>query len=81
MPWGPDAFHVVFIDPPYAEMKGGALSRTLAKAVEHGLSRSIHPRGDVVLEHAASDAPPPLSGLELRDTRTYGDTALSFYLR
>jgi 16S rRNA (guanine966-N2)-methyltransferase len=81
MPWGPEAFHVVFMDPPYAEVKGGVLSRALAMAIEHGLCRSIHPHGDVVLEHASSDASPALPGLQLRDTRTYGDTALSFYLR
>lgn len=67
-------FHLVFCDPPWAqvpEIHGVVLAHAL---------RLLAPGGQVILEHAArtpATEPPP--GLVLGDTRRYGDTALSFY--
>ena len=35
----------------------------------------------VVVEHARKDPAPPIAGLELRSTRLYGTTAVSYYVR
>jgi 16S rRNA (guanine966-N2)-methyltransferase len=71
-------FHLVFADPPYADVTSGAAAASLA-----GVAALLIPRGEreplLVLEHAARDAPPALEGLRGQGTRTYGDTALSFY--
>jgi 16S rRNA (guanine966-N2)-methyltransferase len=80
-PWGPEAFDVVFVDPPYALLRGGRLSSALAKLLGRALGPSIRTRGRAILEHARADSPPDFAGLKLEDTRTYGDTALSFYIR
>ena len=77
-PWG-DGFDVVFLDPPYAQVR--AAHGRLATDVWPVLGSSVRAGGRVVLEHAKGTAPPVVSGLELGSTRTYGDTALSFYLR
>jgi 16S rRNA (guanine(966)-N(2))-methyltransferase RsmD len=81
MPWGPRAFDVVFMDPPYAEVRKGAFDATLAGALDRALGPSVRNGGRVVLEHAKGREPPAIAGLTLESTRTYGDTALSFYLR
>jgi 16S rRNA (guanine(966)-N(2))-methyltransferase RsmD len=78
-PWGAGAFDVVFLDPPYAQVR--AARGPLATDVWPLLGSSVRAGGRVVLEHAKGIAPPAVSGLELGSTRTYGDTALSFYLR
>ena len=80
MTWGPAAFDVVFMDPPYADVRNGTIEPALARALEKALAPSVRPEGRVVLEHAKGVAP-ALLGFELETTRTYGDTALSFYLR
>jgi len=80
MPWGDHRFDVVFMDPPYAEIRGGAFAKGLAKAVGQGLSSALKPRARLVLEHASSEAAPAVPSLEVEGTRTYGDTALSFYI-
>jgi 16S rRNA G966 N2-methylase RsmD len=81
MVWGADAFDVIFMDPPYAEVREGAFAPALARAVDRALGPSVRKRGRVVLEHAKGAAPPAMAGLTIEHTRTYGDTALSFYLR
>ncbi len=80
MPWGPGAFDVVFMDPPYAEVRSGTFETSLARAVERSLSASMRASGRLVLEHAKGVNPPDVAGLVRESTRTYGDTALSFYL-
>jgi hypothetical protein len=62
-------------------VRGGRITETLAKAVERGLTASLRPKGRVILEHTSAEDAPSMSGLTLADTRVYGDTALSFYLR
>jgi 16S rRNA (guanine(966)-N(2))-methyltransferase RsmD len=81
MPWGRDAFDVVFLDPPYREVREGTFDAALARAVDEGLAGSVRSGGRAVLEHAKAAVAPAVSGLELEKTRIYGDTALSFYFR
>ncbi len=78
-PWGTCLFDLIFIDPPYEEVRrpGSGFARVAAG----DLGPLAELRGRVVLEHGSSDAPPEIVGLERADTRTYGDTALSFYIR
>jgi len=70
------SFGLVFCDPPYARTETGSMLESL---VARGL---LAPGAWIVLEHAArADAPGPgdTPSLEARFTRTYGDTALTFY--
>jgi 16S rRNA (guanine966-N2)-methyltransferase len=69
-------FDLVLVDPPYALVRTGDAGRALEALVRSGLLA-----GDavLVLEHAGADPPPRLDALELRASRRYGDTALSFY--
>jgi 16S rRNA (guanine966-N2)-methyltransferase len=80
VPWGARRFDLVFMDPPYAEIRGGVFPKGLAKAVGQGFSTALKPAARLVLEHASSDAPPAVPGLDVEGTRTYGDTSLSFYV-
>jgi 16S rRNA (guanine(966)-N(2))-methyltransferase RsmD len=67
-------FGLVFADPPYAARETAG---TLAALVASGL---LLEGAWIVLEHAAKTAPPPgAAACALRFTRTYGDTALTFY--
>jgi 16S rRNA (guanine966-N2)-methyltransferase len=66
-------FDLVFADPPYADVKSGAVA-TVGDYVA-----LLAPGATLVLEHAQRDDPPGLPGLALVRTRAYGDTALSFY--
>jgi 16S rRNA (guanine966-N2)-methyltransferase len=79
-PWR-EGFDLIFLDPPYAIIRGGSFTASLAKAVERGLTSSLRPGGRMILEHASSESAPPVTDITLEDTRVYGDTALSFYLR
>jgi 16S rRNA (guanine966-N2)-methyltransferase len=81
MSWGKGAFDVVFMDPPYAEVRDGAFDAPLASVLDRALGPSVRSGGRVVLEHAKGAKPPAIADLALESTRTYGDTALSFYLR
>jgi len=80
-PWKPEAFDLIFLDPPYAAVHGGRFTHALGKAVARGLMSALRPEGRVILEHASADSAPEVSGAALEATRVYGDTALSFYLR
>ena len=80
MPWGHEAFDVVFMDPPYAEVRNGGFEPSLARAVDRSLAPSMRAGGRLVLEHAKGIVAPEVAGLAHESTRTYGDTALSFYL-
>ncbi len=67
-------FGLVFADPPYAARE---TRETLAALVESGI---LLEGAWIVLEHAARTPPPAeLDRCTLRFTRTYGDTALTFY--
>jgi 16S rRNA (guanine(966)-N(2))-methyltransferase RsmD len=73
-------FDIVFMDPPYAEVRKGAFTRGLVKALRDGFGSVLKPGARVVLEHASTEEPPSLPGVEVEATRTYGDTSLSFYI-
>jgi 16S rRNA (guanine966-N2)-methyltransferase len=79
-PWEKGRFDLVFMDPPYAEIRKGAFAKGLAKALESGLASVLKPGARVVLEHASSEPAPRMGGVEVEATRTYGDTSLSFYV-
>jgi 16S rRNA (guanine(966)-N(2))-methyltransferase RsmD len=65
-------FGLAFVDPPYGFDEGGKLLAVLAPL--------LLPGGAAAYEHAARDAAPPSApGLELEETRCYGDSCLSFY--
>lgn len=67
-------FDLVLCDPPYAIVADAA--KTLAALFAGSkLSRAAI----VVLEHASRDVPPRITGFELTQQRTYGDTALAIY--
>jgi 16S rRNA (guanine966-N2)-methyltransferase len=72
-----ERFELVFADPPYADVKGGLTKSTL----EALFVPLLEARGMLVLEHASRDPPPVLMGLMMEDSRIYGDTALSFFVR
>jgi 16S rRNA (guanine966-N2)-methyltransferase len=69
-------FDLVFVDPPYADVASGDAVRSLASIV---LAGAFAPGARVVLEHAAADVAPEISGLVLEHARRYGDTRLAFY--
>ncbi len=69
-------FHVVFVDPPYADVREPGFAALLERAA--GL---IVEGGALVLEHASTDAPPDLAGLTLDRSRKHGDTTLTLYVR
>ena len=80
-PWRGEAFDLVFLDPPYAVLRGGCFADALAMAVERGVASSLRSGGRMILEHASPEDAPEVAGFTLEKTRVYGDTALSFYLR
>lgn len=67
-------FAIVFLDPPYADVKGGGFVRVLERAA--GL---LGDQGALVLEHASGDLPPVVPLLTLDRTRRYGDTEVSLF--
>jgi 16S rRNA (guanine966-N2)-methyltransferase len=77
------AFDLVLVDPPYADVT----NKTALRALEEIVARDVLAEDAlVVLEHAPERgapeaAGPPIAGLEWTETRRYGDTCLSFYLR
>jgi len=67
-------FDIVFLDPPYGR---GEIAAALATAGE-----VVAAQGEVVIEHAKRDAPPPRAGaLVLTRDLTSGDSGLAFYRR
>ncbi len=67
-------FGIVFLDPPYALVVTPAFAGILAAA-----AALVEPNGAVVLEHASSDAPPEVAGLQVDRSRRHGDTTLTLY--
>jgi 16S rRNA (guanine966-N2)-methyltransferase len=68
------SFGVVFLDPPYADVRAAGFSAILGAA-----AALVVPGGALVLEHASTDAPPDIAGLALDRSRRYGDTAVTLY--
>jgi 16S rRNA (guanine966-N2)-methyltransferase len=79
-PWEKDAFDLVFFDPPYAMIRDGSMAR-IAEVYQRALSRALAPHARIMVEHPSPEPAPPLPGLEFVETRPYGDTALTFYVR
>lgn len=67
-------FDLVFVDPPYD--RGAKVGAALAPWIASVLA----PEARLVFEHDRRDPTPVLTGLDLVETRRYGDTALSFYV-
>ena len=67
-------FAIVFLDPPYADVATPAFASVLA-----GAAALVAPEGALVLEHASTDEPPAIPGLEVDRTRRYGDTTVTLY--
>ncbi|MGZ3478417.1 MAG: RsmD family RNA methyltransferase, partial [Polyangiales bacterium] len=65
-------FDLVFADPPWADVP--ELARDLAK-----LPAVLAEDALVCVEHASRDRAPELPGLAIDETRTWGDTAVTFY--
>jgi 16S rRNA (guanine966-N2)-methyltransferase len=67
-------FDLVFVDPPYGFGEGPGLLLALVPLVALG--------GVVAFEHGLRDAPPASPpGLGFAETRAYGGSCLSFYVR
>lgn len=72
---GSRVFDLILADPPY---RRGLAARVVAAVAEGAL---LAPGGWLVVEHDPREALPDRpAGLERRDARRYGDTALSLYL-
>jgi 16S rRNA (guanine966-N2)-methyltransferase len=69
-------FDVVFLDPPYADVRAPAFEGILAAA-----ARLVGDGGTLVVEHASGDTSPAAPGLALDRARRHGDTTLSLYRR
>jgi 16S rRNA (guanine(966)-N(2))-methyltransferase RsmD len=69
-------FDLVFADPPWSLVDTGDASRDLAwLSTCPALAESAW----VILEHSRRTPAPSVTGLIFRETRDYGDTALTFY--
>lgn len=68
------SFRVVFLDPPYADVKTDGFAGVLAAAAAR-----VAFEGALVLEHSSCDEAPAVPGLEHDRTRRYGDTCLTLY--
>ncbi|MET0591549.1 MAG: 16S rRNA (guanine(966)-N(2))-methyltransferase RsmD [Polyangiaceae bacterium] len=79
--WEPESFDLVFADPPYILIQNGRFSGALGVAIDRGLAATLRPGGHVIVEHGSGERAPEVTGITLEQTRVYGDTALSFYLR
>jgi 16S rRNA (guanine966-N2)-methyltransferase len=80
-PWPSETFDLVLIDPPYAALSERQRGADLGQSLSRGVFATLRAGGRVVLEHAAGDVAPVISGLRIENTRMYGDSALSFYVR
>lgn len=64
-------FDVIFLDPLYASDLG---EKALSEA-----AFLLEAEGTAILEHTSRSAAPQVPGLQILETRRFGDTALSFY--
>jgi 16S rRNA (guanine966-N2)-methyltransferase len=72
-------FDLIFADPPYADVQSGAAPRALGRVLEGSVLCSDE--AVMVLEHSSKTKAPSLATLTLVETRAYGDTQISFYVR
>jgi 16S rRNA (guanine(966)-N(2))-methyltransferase RsmD len=76
---GHGPFDLVFADPPWAMVGSGELGRELRALLAESAYFSADCR--FVLEHAARDPVPTIDGLSAGETRRWGDTAVTFFVR
>ncbi|MDI6816380.1 MAG: 16S rRNA (guanine(966)-N(2))-methyltransferase RsmD [Actinomycetota bacterium] len=69
-------FDLIFLDPPY-RISVSFLDAILSKLASDLLCDD----GLLVLEHSAKIGSGEVAGLRISSTRTYGDTAITFYYR
>lgn len=72
-------FDLVLVDPPYADVAGGALLEALTPLL--ATPGVLADEALVVVERASRDPAPVLPGLELEEERRWGDTAVSLHRR
>ncbi len=65
-----ERYDLIFADPPYTQLNQLVLIR---------LSNYLKTEGILAVSHSSKQESPVLEGLELIQTKTYGDSALSFY--
>jgi 16S rRNA (guanine966-N2)-methyltransferase len=63
-------YGLIVADPPYAKIEPDVIER---------LAAFLAPGGVLALSHASRLTPPHLANSELVKSKTYGDTALTFY--
>jgi 16S rRNA (guanine966-N2)-methyltransferase len=77
----PDAYDLVFADPPYRKLEGGTdFTTPLLASAE--LAASLSPHGTLILETLSTDPLPPLEGTpwQLLRSRTYGESGIHFLI-
>lgn len=73
-------YDLVFADPPYLK-RDGDVDYAAGLLADENLRRVISPDGMVILETAKGHGKTvPAAGWELLDSRSYGDTEVSFFL-
>jgi 16S rRNA (guanine966-N2)-methyltransferase len=68
-------FDVIFLDPPYADVRASGFGVVLT-----GAARLLAATGILVLEHSSTDSPAAPAGIILNRSRKYGDTTLSLFV-
>jgi 16S rRNA (guanine966-N2)-methyltransferase len=63
-------YGLIIADPPYAKIEPDIIGK---------LAAFMTPEGVLALSHSSRLAPPELTGIRHVKTKTYGDTAVSFY--
>jgi 16S rRNA (guanine966-N2)-methyltransferase len=63
-------FDLIVADPPYEKIEAATLD---------AIAAHLDQEGTFVVSHSSRIAPPALESVSLVDSRTYGDSALSFY--
>lgn len=79
-PWPVGAFDLAFFDPPYAMIRDGSMAK-IADVHQRALACALAPEARIMVEHPSPEPPPVMPGLVKVETRPYGDTALTFYVR
>jgi len=74
-----ERFELIFLGPPYRLYQDRA-DNDLERVLDR-VGALLAPDGTLVLEHPSNFQAPPVAGLTLVESRTYGDTALGFFNR
>lgn len=64
------SFDIILADPPYKELQEGDVNLLFSFLVKDGIG---------ILSHSSCIASPELQNANLIDSRTYGDTTISYY--